>query len=85
MEPALHIDVGLVLQRPLLTGPDAEPDGEEVNGEGQRDGQERDNAAGLGPAGEFIQEDKAEKNDQQHPPLGESVFAVDLEKHCFRF
>ena len=77
--------MGLVFQGPLFPGPDTDPYGKEVNGEGQWNGQEGNDAAGLGPACEFIQKDEAEKYDQQHPPLGERMFAIDLEKHCSWF
>ncbi len=81
MEPALHIDVGLILEGPQLAGPHTEPDREEIDGEGEWNHQEGDDASGLGAAGEFIQENKTQEDDDEHPPLCERVFAIDLEKH----
>ena len=81
MEPALHIDMRLVLQGPLRPGAHADGDGQEIGGEGDRNGKESDDSAEFGAAGEFIEEDEADEDDQEHPPLGESVFAIDVEKH----
>ena len=77
--------MGLILKRPLRTASHAEPDGEEIDRQGQRDGEERDDAAEFGAAGEFIEEDEADQHDQQHPPLGERMFAIHLEEHNERF
>ena len=73
--------MGLVLQGPGRSRADADGDGKEVDGQRQRNDEEGDDAASLGPAGEFIEKDEADEDDKKHPPLGQGVFAVNLEKH----
>ena len=73
--------MGLVLQCPLSAGPYSRPDGNEIGGEGYGDGKKRNDTAEFGATGEFIEEDQAEKNHQQHPPLGKRMLAIDMEKH----
>ena len=73
--------MGLVLKGPLLAAAHADPDGEEVHGQGQGDGQEGDDAAGFGAAGEFVEEDQAQQDHDQHTPLGKGMLSIDLEKH----
>ena len=85
MEPALHVDMGLVLKRPLRAAAYSEPDGKEVDGEGQRDYEEHRDAAEFCTACEFIEEDEAQKDHQQHPPLSEGassgLHSINLEEH----
>ena len=81
VEPALHIDVGLVLQRPLRTVAHAHGNGEEVGRQGDGDDQEGEDAAELGATGELVEQDETHKDDEQHPPLGQGVSPINLEKH----
>ena len=85
VEPALHIDMRLVFQRPLRSGTDSQPDGEEIDGQRQRDDQERDDTASLGAAGKLIKKDQAQQDHDQHAPLSEGVLSINLEKHNKRF
>ena len=43
-----------------------------------------EDAAELGAAGEFIEEDEAKQDHQEHPPLGKRMLAIDLEEHKVR-
>ena len=73
----------LVLQCPFRSVGRTDGDSDEIDGQQSRNDKEHDGTASLGPAGEFIQEDEAEKHDQQHPPLSKGVSPINLEKHNF--
>ena len=83
VEPAVHIEVGLVVECPFGTGAGTDGDGYEVNGQGQRDGQEGDDTAHLGATGKFIPEDEAGQNHQHHTPLQQRISAINVKEHNF--
>ncbi len=80
MEPALHVNVCLILKCPLCSVPYTDPDGKEVYGKCKRDCKESDDTAKFGAAGELIEEDEAQKDHDHHPPLGKGVCPINLEK-----
>ena len=80
VEPAVHVNVGLVLKSPACATAYADCYGHKVDGEGQRNDKERDDAAEFGTTGEFIEEDKAQQDHDEHTPLCEGVRSPNLEK-----
>ncbi len=81
VEPALHVDVSLVLKCPLCSGLHTNPDSHEVGCEGQRNGQEGDDTAKFCPTGKLVEEDEAQKDHNQHSPLRKGMLSVNLKKH----
>ena len=81
MEPAVHIEVGLVVQGPFCSGCGTDRDGDEISRQDSRNGEEHNHTAGLGTAGELIEKDQSDKDDNQHAPLGKGVSPVNMEKH----
>ena len=56
-------------------------EGHEIRGQGQRYGKEHDAAAEFGAACKFVKKDQAQKDHDQHSPLGKGVCPVNMEKH----
>ena len=83
VEPSVHIQMRLVLQCPFRSVGRTDGDSDEIDGQESRNDKEHDGTASLGAASKFIQEDEAEKHDQQHPPLSKGVSPINLEKHNF--
>ena len=81
VEPALHIDVGLVFQRPLRAVAHAHGNREEVGRQGDGDDQEGEDAAELGATGELVEQDETHEDDEQHSPLSQGISPINLEKH----
>ncbi len=54
VEPSLHVDMGLVFQRPLCSVADAKPDGEEIGCQSNGDNQKCKDAAELGATGKLV-------------------------------
>ena len=73
--------MGLILKCPLSSAAHTQPDGHEIGGKSDRNCKESDDAAQLCATGEFIEEDEAQKDHYQHPPLRKGICPVNLEKH----
>ena len=85
VEPAVHVDVGLVVQRPLGSRTGSDGNGHEVDRKQYRDNKKGDGTSHLGATGEFVPENQACKDDKQHSPLNKGISPVNLEKHSCRF
>ena len=81
VEPAVHVHVRGVVERPLLADAGADGNGDEVRR--QRDGQhdEAEHAACLRAARHFVDEDQPDEHDGPAEPLVQGVLPVDLEQH----
>ena len=85
MEPAGHVHVGRVGQRPFGAGGSGYIDGDEIDGQDRRNDQERHDTAGLGAAGQLIGTDQAAEDKDPADPLIYGGVAIDLEQHRFSF
>ena len=79
VEPAVHVGVGGVVHGPLGTGRRTDLHGQAVDGHGAADAEEHEDAAGLGAAGEFVQQDERDEHHRQAEPLEAGVRAVHVE------
>ena len=85
VEPAVHVDVGLVVHGPFGTAVGSDGDGHEVDRQQYRYDEEGDGTAQLGAARKLVPEDQACQHHQQHPPLCKGISPINLEKHRFVF
>ncbi len=81
MEPAVHVDMRLVVNRPFSSGACSDGDGHEIDRQDDGDDEKGDDAAGFGATGELVEQDETHEDDEQHPPLGQGVSPINLEKH----
>ena len=81
VEPAVHIDVRLVGECPLGSGAGSDGDGHEIDRQDDRDDEKGDDAAGFGATGKLVEQDETHEDDEQHPPLGQGISPINLEKH----
>ena len=81
MEPAVHVQVGGVIQRPLSPHRGSHSHRNEVDRQACRQNQEAEDAALLGTAGQLIDKNEPHKNQQPSEQLPAGVFAVDLKQH----
>ena len=85
VEPAGHMNVGRVVERPLGAHSGGRVNGDEVDGQNGRHDQERDHATGFGAAGQLIGTDEAAEYEDPADPLVYGGVAIDLEQHRFSF
>ena len=81
VEPAVHVQVRRVVQRPVGTGGGADVDGDEVGGQDGGDHQKAGDAAGLRASRDLVEPDEGQKNHHPSDPLVDGGVAVDLEQH----
>ena len=79
MEPAVHVDIGGIIQRPLGTHSSAYINGDKVNSQTCGQNQEAGNAAPFCPACKFIGENQTHKYHQPAKKLEAGGFAINLE------
>ena len=79
MEPAVHVDIGGIIQRPLGTHSSAYINGDKVNSQTCGQNQEAGNAAPFCPACKFIGESQTHKYHQPAKKLETGGFAINLE------
>ena len=81
VEPAVHVQVGGIVQCPLRPHGRSHIDGHKVNGEHPRQNQEAQNSSQLAAAGKFIGGNQAQEDQQPAQQLITGSFSVDLEQH----
>ena len=78
VEPAVHVQVGGIVQRPLSAHGCAHINGYEVDGQRPGQNQEKEDTALFCPSGDLIGENQTQKYQQPAQKLETGPFAVDL-------
>ena len=81
VEPAVHVKVGGVVQRPLGTHGGSHIDGHKVHRQRGGQNQKEENTALFRPAGDLVGENQSRKYQQPAQKLEPCPFAVDLKQH----
>ena len=84
MEPAVHIEIGLVVERPFSTGRDPNLDCDEVGSESQRKREEHHGSAEFCPPCKFVEKYESDEDSEHGNPLIDSHISINMEQHnCY--
>ena len=83
MEPAVHIQIGLIVQSPFGSHRSADLYGYEIDGKCQRHRKEGYATSEFCPAGKLIEKNQAQKDPEHGKPLIDCHISINMEKHRF--
>ena len=79
MKPAVHVEIGLVLQRPFRTGRDTDLNRDEIGRQSQRKREEHHGSAEFCLPCKFVEKYESDEDSEHGNPLIDSHVSVNME------
>jgi len=81
VEPAVHVDMSLVVNSPVGSGASTDGNSHEIDGQNDGNSEESDDTAEFSATGKLVEQDETYEDDEQHSPLSQGTSPINLEKH----